>query len=145
MASSRLPTLSTTGLTRLRSVLRRRFVAAAPAVALAGTLLTATAATAAPATPSSYQVYVWATDVNLRPCPQVSSACAPNGGARLGRQYVVAYCQALGGRVVDGPYENAYWVEVAVNGQVGWISAVYVRGGDNNQPIPGIPGPDSCV
>lgn len=140
MASSR-PT--TTAPTRPRSVLRRRLAACAPAVALAGTLLAAPTAAAAPAGTSAYEVYVWATGVNLRQCPQVSQACRPTG-VRLGREYVAAYCQAVGGRVVDGPYENDYWVEVAAHGQVGWISAVYVRGGDNNQPVPGIPGPDSC-
>ncbi|MET8557560.1 hypothetical protein ABZV64_21755 [Streptomyces sp. NPDC004959] len=135
---------------RSRSVLRRRLAACAPvAVALAGTLLAGPAAAAptAPAAPSASsgnEVYVWATGVNLRPCPRLSTACRPTG-VRLGREYATVYCQALGDRVVDGPYENTYWVEVAAHGQVGWISAVYVRGGDNNQPIPGVPGPDSCV
>ncbi|WP_018565738.1 hypothetical protein [Streptomyces sp. PsTaAH-124] len=156
MASSGPPT---TVPARSRSVLRRRLAAGVPvAAALAGTLLTGPAAAAptapsvpsvpsapsAPSAASGNDVYVWATGVNLRPCPRVSTTCRPTG-VRLGREYAAAYCQAVGDRVVDGPYENTYWVQVAAHGQVGWISAVYVRGGDNNQPVPGVPGPDSCV
>ncbi|MFE6867302.1 hypothetical protein ACFVFS_12125 [Kitasatospora sp. NPDC057692] len=141
MPSSAPPT---TAPARSRSALRRRLAACAPAAALAAGALLAAPAAAAPASTSSYEVYVWATDVNLRPCPQLSDACRPTG-VRLGHEYVATYCQALGDRAVDGPYANAYWVEVAARGQVGWISAVYVRGGDNDQPVPGIPGPDSCV
>ncbi|MBN0048403.1 hypothetical protein JS756_30735 [Streptomyces actuosus] len=74
----------------------------------------------------------------------MAEACRPTA-VRLGRECVAACCQALGDRVVDGPYENAYWVEIAAHGQVGWISAVYVRGGADNQPVPGVPGPASCV
>ncbi|MFG2310824.1 hypothetical protein ACGFS9_19430 [Streptomyces sp. NPDC048566] len=142
---------------RSRSALRRR-AAGASAAALAGMLLAAPTAVADPAAASfpsasgaaarapdaPYQVYVWATGVNLRPCPRVTEVCRPTG-VRLGREYVAAYCQALGDRVVDGPYRNVYWVEVAAHGRVGWISAVYVRGGADDQPVPGVPGPDSCV
>ncbi|WP_051836161.1 hypothetical protein [Streptomyces sp. NRRL WC-3742] len=129
-------------LSEVPTTARRRWAAALASAAALGGALLASPAAAAPL--PAYEAYVWASDVNLRPCPQLSDACRPTG-VRLGREYVSAYCQALGDRVVDGTYANAYWVEVAAHGQVGWISAVYVRGGDNDRPAPGIPGPDSCV
>ncbi|MEV7991495.1 hypothetical protein AB0O67_06140 [Streptomyces sp. NPDC086077] len=52
--------------------------------------------------------------------------------------YVTAYCQNTGDTVKDGPYENNYWVQVDAGRPRGWISAVYVRGGGNYNPIPGV-------
>ncbi|MEE1927528.1 hypothetical protein V1J52_04885 [Streptomyces sp. TRM 70351] len=113
---------------------------------------TAQAAQAASAAPTgtaaadcryAYCVDIWASNVNVRSCPEVSSRCQPVG-FQVSREQVGAYCQALGGYVRDGQYENRYWVHILTGRGSGWVSAVYVRGGSNNSGIPGIPGPDSC-
>ena len=51
---------------------------------------------------------------------------------------MTAFCQRQSTEVVDGHYRNNWWVQVNAGGPIGWISAVYVRGGDNDQPVPGL-------
>lgn len=49
-------------------------------------------------------------------------------------------CQKWGDRVSDGSYYNHYWVEIVTpQGWLGWVSAVYVSGGSNDGPVPGVP------
>lgn len=113
--------------------LRRAMPAGAVATAAALPLLFPTPAQA---TTSNAQLYVWATGVNVRACPAVSTDCPPIRGAQIGQRLVTAYCQSQGTEVVDGPYRNNWWVKVNAGGPIGWISVVYVRGGGNDQPVP---------
>ncbi|GKQ35074.1 peptidase M23 [Streptomyces sp. A012304] len=115
------------------SRLRRAAVAAA---AMGGAVMSSLGTAPAHAAADTTQVYVWATDVNMRTC--ASRECPAYGGVRVGRMTVDAYCQEKGQAVTDGPYANDWWVKVEAGGPIGWISAVYVRGGDNWQPIPGV-------
>ncbi|MFE6867300.1 peptidase M23 [Kitasatospora sp. NPDC057692] len=125
----------TNTLRALARPLRRAVPAGVFAAAAALPLL---APAGAHATTSSTQVYVWATDVNVRACAGVSASCPPIGLAQIGQRWVTAFCQVRSTEVVDGPYYNNWWVKVDAGGPVGWISAVYVRGGDNDQPVPGV-------
>jgi hypothetical protein len=121
--------------------LRRAVLVGAVATAAALPLLLPPAAQA---TTSDAQLYVWATGVNVRDCPEVSAACPPIQGAQIGKRWVTAFCQQQGTEVVDGPYRNNWWVQVDAGGPIGWISAVYVRGGDNDQPVPGLSTESFC-
>ncbi|GAA3901533.1 hypothetical protein GCM10023084_62470 [Streptomyces lacrimifluminis] len=121
--------------------LRRAIPAAAIATAAALPLLLPTPAQA---TTPEVELYVWATGVNVRACPEVSAACPAIAGAQIGKRWVTAFCQRQGTQVVDGPYRNNWWVQVNAGGPVGWISAVYVRGGDNDQPVPGLSTGSDC-
>lgn len=123
-----------TGSTTKRSSRLRRTAAAA--VAACGAGLSLVAAAPAPQAADTTRVYVWGTDVNMRGCAEFS--CPPYSGIKVSRMYVTAYCQDTGDTVKDGPYENNYWVQVDAGGPRGWISAVYVRGGGNYDPIPGV-------
>ncbi|MFJ4617014.1 hypothetical protein [Streptomyces sp. NPDC088812] len=116
-----------------RARLRRAVLAGAAATGAALSLLTAAPAQAAPDTT---QVYVWATNVNMRNCG--SFECEPYDRVRISRMYVTAYCQSQGDVVRDSGYVNDWWVQVDAGGPRGWISAVYVRGGRDMQPVPGV-------
>ena len=132
----------TTSLRTTMRALRRAVPAGAVAAAAALPLLCSAPAQAATAESS---VYVWATNVNVRVCPETSSACPPISGAQIGRRWVTAFCQTTGSEVVDGPYRNNWWVQVNAGGPIGWISAVYVRGGNNDEPIPSVPLESFCA
>ena len=110
------------------------------------TALTTATAHATPVRPAGDgEVYVWASGVRVRSCADTTSRCPAYPGVRLSRQWVRYYCQLQGGTVTDGRYQNNWWVEVIAGRYVGWVNAVYVRGGGNNQPVPGVPGPENCV
>lgn len=113
--------------------LRRTAVAAAAACGAAVSLV---AAAPAPQAAATTTVYVWASGVNMRACNSFS--CPPYSGIKVSRMNVTAYCQNKGDTVRDGQYVNDYWVQVDAGGPRGWISAVYVSGGDNWGPIPGV-------
>ncbi|MFF8401597.1 hypothetical protein ACF1AB_05165 [Streptomyces sp. NPDC014846] len=131
----------TTSLRTTRRALRGTVSAGAVAVAAVVPLL---CAAPAQATADDTSVYVWATGVNVRACPQVSSACPPISHAQIGKRWVTAFCQRTGSEVTDGPYRNDWWVQVDAGGPIGWISAVYVRGGANDEPVPGLPTDSDC-
>ncbi|MDX3243197.1 hypothetical protein [Streptomyces sp. ME18-1-4] len=80
--------------------LRRAIPAGAVATAAA---LPLPLPTSAQATTSDPQLYVWATGVNARACPEASTARPPIAGAQIGRRWVTAFCQRQGTEVVNGP------------------------------------------
>ncbi|WP_432168972.1 hypothetical protein [Streptomyces sp. 1222.5] len=131
----------TTSLRTTGRALRGTLSAGAVAAAAVVPLLCAAPAQAAT---SDTSVYVWATGVNVRACPQVSSACPPISHAQIGKRWVTAFCQRTGSEVTDGPYRNNWWVQADAGGPIGWISAVYVRGGGNDEPVPGLPTDSDC-
>jgi hypothetical protein len=102
------------------------------------TALLGLAAAPAQADPSVTPVHVWASQVRVRQC--ASTSCDLATSERLTNVTVQAYCQRWGDRVADGPYYNHYWVEIiSPQGWLGWVSAVYVSGGSNDGPVPGVP------
>ncbi|WP_432027798.1 hypothetical protein [Streptomyces sp. 1222.5] len=98
----------TTSLRTTGRALRGTLSAGAVAAAAVVPLLCAAPAQAAT---SDTSVYVWATGVNVRACPQVSSACPPISHAQIGKRWVTAFCQRTGSEVTDGPYRNNWWVQ----------------------------------
>ncbi|MFE9370552.1 hypothetical protein ACFYM2_12370 [Streptomyces sp. NPDC006711] len=83
-------------------------------------------------------VHIWASQVRVRECSNTS--CGLASQERLTNVNVQAFCQRWDGRVADGPYYNHYWVEIVTpGGWLGWVSAVYVSGGSNDGPVPGVP------
>ncbi|MFG2867407.1 TIR domain-containing protein [Streptomyces sp. NPDC048338] len=51
-------------------------------------------------------------------------------------------CQRQGSAHTYGAYHNNWWARVVLreaNGDGGWVNAVYLSGGDNDQPVPGLP------
>ncbi|GAA4933049.1 hypothetical protein ACFPM3_04255 [Streptomyces coeruleoprunus] len=119
--------------TKRTTRLRRMAVAGAAAAGAAASLVGAAPAQAAA---DATRVYVWATGVNMRAC--ASYQCPPYDNVKVSRMYVTAFCQNKGDDVRDGNYANNWWLLVDAGGPKGWISAVYVRGGRNWEPIPGV-------
>ncbi|MBN0048409.1 hypothetical protein JS756_30765 [Streptomyces actuosus] len=82
-------------------------------------------------------VHIWASQVRVRQCASTTCGLASQEG--LTNVTVQAFCQRWGDRVADGPYYNHYWVEIITpQGWLGWVSAVYVSGGSNDGPVPGV-------
>lgn len=62
------------------------------------------------------------------------------GVLKAGTNYF--YCQRnLGRRETDGPWTNVWWARTDDDsGNTGvWVSDVYIKGGDNDGPVPGLP------
>lgn len=49
-----------------------------------------------------------------------------------------ADAQCTGATVTVGGATNFWWVRITANGQTGWVSAVTVLVGADNEPIPGV-------
>jgi hypothetical protein len=82
-------------------------------------------------------VHIWASQVRVRQC--ASTTCGLASQERLTNVTVQAFCQRWGDRVTDGSYYNHYWVEIITpQGWLGWVNAVYVSGGSNDGPVPGV-------
>jgi hypothetical protein len=99
-------------------------------------------ASAAPATScgnyGTMNAYVWASGVRVRTHPSLSATAI----GECGPSWVHVDCQTPGDEVVDGSYRNNWWVfaESHVgNFYNGYISAVFIAGGSNDAPLPGIP------
>ncbi|MFG2310830.1 hypothetical protein ACGFS9_19460 [Streptomyces sp. NPDC048566] len=82
-------------------------------------------------------VHIWASQVRVRQCASITCPLATQ--ERLTNVTVQAFCQRWGDRVSDGAYYNHYWVEIITPQHwLGWVSAVYVSGGSNDGPVPGV-------
>ncbi|MEV2216061.1 peptidase M23 [Streptomyces sp. NPDC050997] len=122
----------------MKSLVRRSATALAVAALATGAL--ATTAQAAPATadggdPTLTDVYVWATDVNLREQPNTSS----NVLAVRSTYWLDAVCQKQGQTVTDPAVgTNNWWTAVMElsGSDIAWVNNLYLRGG---QKIAGVP------
>ncbi|OSZ55382.1 hypothetical protein OQI_38860, partial [Streptomyces pharetrae CZA14] len=69
-----------------------------------------------------------------------TAAGAEAGVLHAGTNYF--YCQAnLGRRETSGEWTNVWWAKTdddSGNADV-WVSDVYIQGGDNDAPVPGLP------
>ncbi|MFE2358202.1 peptidase M23 [Streptomyces parvulus] len=107
--------------------------------ALAGSGL-ATAAQAAPAAPSGgdptlTDVYIWATDVNLRQEPTRNS----NVLAVRSTYWLDAVCQKQGEYVNDPAVGgNSWWTAVQEfsGSDIAWVNNLYLRGGEKIDGVP---------
>ncbi|WP_320780704.1 peptidase M23, partial [Streptomyces sp. CRN 30] len=98
---------------------------------------TAQAAPAAPAggDPALTDVYIWATDVNLRDRPNTSS----NVLAVRSRYWLDAVCQTQGEYVEDPAVGgNSWWTAVQefAGSDIAWVSNLYLRGGEKIDGVP---------
>ncbi|MER6334464.1 hypothetical protein ABT298_35265 [Streptomyces sp. NPDC001034] len=120
-------------------IMTRLFSRRAALAALLGlTGLFGLAAAPAQADPSLSPVHIWASQVRVRDC--ASTSCDLATTEQVTNATVQAFCQRWGGYVSDGPYYNHYWVEIITpQHHLGWVSAVYVSGGSNDGPVPGVP------
>ena len=70
-----------------------------------------------------------------------------SGGSTQGPNNVIAVInagtyealyQCAGGNVTEGSNVNFWWVKIVAGSQQGWVSAVRIATGGNNEPIPGV-------
>ncbi len=46
--------------------------------------------------------------------------------------------QCVGDKVTEGNDTNTWWVKIVAGNLQGWVSAVRIQEGGNNEPIPGV-------
>ncbi|MEU1852159.1 protein kinase [Streptomyces sp. NPDC019990] len=81
-----------------------------------------------------YNCHVWKT------ADSHTASGTKAGVLKAGTNYF--YCQRnLGRRETDGPWTNVWWAKTDDDsGNTGvWVSDVYIKGGDNDGPVPGLP------
>ncbi|MBU6534749.1 peptidase M23 [Streptomyces sp. NPDC057245] len=110
---------------------------AAAALAVGGLATTAQAAEAAPSggDPSLTDVYIWATDVNLRQQPTTDS----NVLAVRSTYWLDAVCQKKGQYVNDPAVGgNSWWTAVQEfsGSDIAWVNNLYLRGGEKIAGVP---------
>ncbi|WP_030247223.1 hypothetical protein [Streptomyces sp. NRRL S-455] len=115
-----------------RLISRTAMGLAVAALAVGGLATTAQAAPAAPANhgdPTLTDVYVWATDVNLRQQPTTDS---PRLAVRS-QWWADAVCQTQGQMVHDPAVgSNSWWTAVQefAGSDIAWVNNLYIRGGE---------------
>ncbi|CAM5301794.1 peptidase M23 [Streptomyces purpurascens] len=103
--------------------------------ALAGTAHAAPAAVANNGDPTLTDVYIWATDVNLRQQPTTDS---PRLAVRS-KWWGDAVCQTQGQRVTDPAVgTNNWWTAVMEfsGSDIAWVNNLYIRGGEKIAGVP---------
>ncbi|MFF7557829.1 peptidase M23 [Streptomyces olivaceus] len=110
---------------------------AAAALAVGGLATTAQAAEAAPSggDPALTDVYIWATDVNLRQQPTTDS----NVLAVRSTYWLDAVCQKQGQYVNDPAVGgNSWWTAVQEfsGSDIAWVNNLYLRGGEKIAGVP---------
>lgn len=125
----------------MRSLIRRSVVALAATALAAGALATsASAAPAGPATatggdPTLTDVYIWATDVNLRAQPTRDSGVL----AKRSKYWLDAVCQVQGQSVTDPAVgTNNWWTAVQEfsGSDIAYVNNLYLRGGVKIAGVP---------
>ncbi|WP_405593972.1 peptidase M23 [Streptomyces sp. NBC_01092] len=130
----------------MKTQLRRCATVLAVAALSVGTLA-ATAAEAAPGAdtsavaaanngdPTLTDVYIWATDVNLRSQPSKDS---PRLAVRS-QYWLDAVCQTQGQYVYDPAVGgNSWWTAVQefAGSDIAWVNNLYIRGGEKVEGVP---------
>ncbi|PAZ15175.1 peptidase M23 [Streptomyces sp. SA15] len=122
----------------MKKQIQRSVTALAVAALAAGGL--ATTATAAPAAPNDgdptlTDVYIWATDVQLREHPTTDS----NVLAVRSQYWLDAVCQQQGQPVDDpGVGKNSWWTAVQefAGSDIAWVNNLYLQGGEKIEGVP---------
>jgi len=90
----------------------------------------------------SVKVKVWRDGVNVRRGVSHRSDPANDIGKINSGEYN-AIKQCAGGQVdlkpEEGGYRNFWWVQLDTPVGRGWVSAVFITTGDNQQPVPDVP------
>ncbi|MGW0763766.1 peptidase M23 [Streptomyces sp. NPDC002814] len=122
----------------MNKLIRRTATALAVATLTTGALAaTAQAAPAAPndGDPALTDVYIWATDVQLREDTNTSS----NVLAVRSQHWLDAVCQKQGQTVTDpGVGTNSWWTAVQefAGSDIAWVSNLYLQGGEKIEGVP---------
>jgi hypothetical protein len=122
----------------MKKLIQRSVTALAVATLAAGALTTtATAAPAAPndGDPTLPDVYIWATDVQLREQPTTDS----NVLAVRSQYWLDAVCQKQGQLVDDpGVGKNSWWTAVQEfsGSDIAWVNNLYLQGGEKIEGVP---------
>lgn len=86
------------------------------------------------------QVHIWEDGVKVRTGRNTTTSKVVRT-VNIGKHN--ANCQQKGDRVTVGQWTNTWWVwlpeTTSGKGNGGWVTAVYVSGGNNNAKIAGIP------
>lgn len=83
---------------------------------------------------SQSKVHVFKPQTNLR---RGGSTRGPNNViAVIGIGFYTALEQCAGEDVVDGDDRNYWWVEIDTGTERGWVSAVRIKEGGNNEQVP---------
>ncbi|WP_431676913.1 hypothetical protein [Kitasatospora sp. KL5] len=117
----------------------RKFVLAGAAAA-AGLALTGLVPATAEAASGCYGIGGGKYNCNVwKTAPSYFAGNVRAGTLNAGTNYF--YCQAVGSEVVEGPYRNNWWAKTDDDsGNKGvWVNVVYLSGGGNDQPVPGLP------
>jgi len=77
-------------------------------------------------------VQIWANGVNVRSGPSTSNSVIGS----VGISTLNAVCQQQGAMVNVAGTSNNWWTKVNFNGKTGWVSNIYIKGG---QQIAGVP------
>jgi hypothetical protein len=84
-------------------------------------------------------VYVYENGTNVRmggAIPRKDTDDPDNVVAVINKGHYRALYQCAGQDWTEGNYSNYWWVKIEyAPGKQGWVSAVRIQGGDNDQPI----------
>jgi hypothetical protein len=119
----------------MKRLMRRSATALATAALAVGALATTAQAAPADGDPALTDVYIWATDVNLRARPDTSSTVL----AVRSRYWLDAVCQTQGQYVEDPAVGgNSWWTAVQeyAGSDIAWVSNLYLRGGEKIAGVP---------
>jgi cell wall-associated NlpC family hydrolase len=82
-------------------------------------------------------VHVWADGVNIRAAPSTGAAVIGS----VGISNLNAICQQQGSMVNAAGYSNNWWTKVNYGSTTGWITNIYLQGGQTIAGVPTCDGP----
>ncbi|WP_328349953.1 peptidase M23 [Streptomyces sp. NBC_00457] len=119
----------------MNKLIRRTATALAVATLTTGALAATAQAAPADGDPALTDVYIWATDVQLREDTNTSS----NVLAVRSQHWLDAVCQKQGQTVTDpGVGTNSWWTAVQefAGSDIAWVSNLYLQGGEKIEGVP---------
>ncbi|MFJ4788589.1 hypothetical protein [Streptomyces sp. NPDC088794] len=129
-------------LRRLTSLLASTVMVAAVTVGLTGTAQASASAGCVPRSGGKVNCNVWKT-ANTWECTTTdqTDSCdgTPAGILHAGTNYF--YCEIWATKYTYGSYYNHYWAltDDDSGNKLVWLPVVYISGGNNDGPIPGLP------
>jgi hypothetical protein len=87
------------------------------------------------------KVHVFKNGTNLRAGGYVKQVNADpdNVVEVIGAGFYEALYQCGGSAVTEGSSRNYWWVKIKEGAVEGWVSAVRIKEGGNDEPVPGVP------
>jgi hypothetical protein len=119
----------------MKKLIQRSVTALAVATLSAGALATTASAAPNDGDPTLTDVYIWATDVQLREHPTTDS----NVLTVRSQYWLDAVCQKQGQPVDDpGVGKNSWWTAVQEfsGSDIAWVNNLYLQGGEKIEGVP---------